>query len=273
MTPPAIFKKGLIAAIGQANYIHYVTFVTDLYQSAYVPFKAAGAEIIKRYLIPRSGTVVDIGANAGRFTAFAAPLVGKSGRVYSFEPVPAALRVLRKTVALRRLPQVVVIEAALSNRTGTAVMTIPLKDGWKPQLPIAYLDGHPQPEAWQESVSVERLDDFCAAHRTGRIDFIKCDTEGHEYFVFAGGLKTLRRDRPSIFCEIAKPYLARHQLDPAAVFELLATLGYQAYLPTAQGKLTPVESYREAADYFFLHPLKLEAQLRQIILETESPHQ
>jgi FkbM family methyltransferase len=273
LTAPALFKKGLIAAIGQANYIHYITFVTDLYQSACVPFKAPGTEMIKRYLMPRGGTVFDIGANGGRFTAFAAPLVGKSGRVYSFEPIPAALRVLKKTVALRRLPQVVVIEAALSNRTSTAVMTIPLKDGWKPQLPIAYLDGHPQPEAWQETVPVEQLDDFCAAHHINRIDFIKCDTEGHEYFVFAGGLKTLRRDRPSIFCEIAKPYLARHQLDPAAVFELLATLGYQAYLPTAQGKLTPVGGYREATDYFFLHPSKLESQLRQIILETATPRQ
>ena len=238
-----MFKKWLIAAIGKPNYIRYVTFVTDLYQSAYVPFKAPGTEIIKHYLIPRGGTVVDIGANAGRFTAFAAPLVGKSGRVYSFEPVPAALRVLKKTVALRRLRQVVVIEAALSNRTGTADMTIPLKDGWKPQLSIAHLDGHLQPEAWRETVPVEQLDNFCAVHHIGRIDFIKCDTEGHEYFVFAGGLKTLRRDRPSIFCEIAKPYLARYELEPAAVFELLATLGYQAYLPTAQGKLTPVEGF------------------------------
>ena len=130
-----MFKKGLITAIGKANYIHYVSFLTDLYQSACVPFKAPGTEIIKRYLIPRGGTVIDIGANGGRFTAFAAPLVGKSGRVYSFEPVPAALRVLKKTVALRQLRQVVVIEAALSNRTGTANMTIPLKDGWKPQRP------------------------------------------------------------------------------------------------------------------------------------------
>ena len=265
-----MFKKWLIAAIGKPNYIHYVTFVTDLYQSTCVPFKAPGTEIIKHYLIPRGGTVVDIGANAGRFTAFAAPLVGKSGRVYSFEPVPAALRVLKTTVALRRLPQVVVIEAALSNRTGTANMTIPLKEGWKPQLSIAYLGGHPQPNARQESVTVEQLDDFCAGHHIDRIDFIKCDTEGHEYFVFAGGLETLRRDRPSIFCEIAKPYLARHQLDPAAVFELLATLGYRSYLPTAQGKLTPVGGYREAADYFFLHPLKLETQLRQLILEPET---
>jgi hypothetical protein len=65
-----MFKKGLIATIGKPNYIHYVTFVTNLYQSAYVPFKAPGTEIIKHSLIPRGGTVVHIGANATHFPLY-----------------------------------------------------------------------------------------------------------------------------------------------------------------------------------------------------------
>jgi hypothetical protein len=34
---------------------------------------------------------------------------------------------------------------------------------------------------WQESVTVAQLDDFCTAHHIDPIDFIKCDTEGHEW--------------------------------------------------------------------------------------------
>jgi FkbM family methyltransferase len=172
-------------------------------------------------------------------------------------------------VALRRLRQVVVVETALSDRTGTAAITIPLKDGWKPQLPIAYLGSPTSPNARQETIRVQRLDDFCVAEHIGRVDFIKCDTEGHEYFVFSGGLKTLARDHPSIFCEIAKPYLDRQKLDTSAVFELLTTLDYRSYLPTADGKLAPVEGYRNGADYFFLHPSKLHAKLARIILEPD----
>ncbi len=260
-----MLKPWFIAAIGRHNYVKYVTFVTDVYQSACVPFKAPGTDMIKRYLIPRGGTVFDIGANGGRFTALAAPIVGTAGRVYSFEPVPAAIRVLKRTVALRRLSQVVVVETALSNLTGTAEMIIPLKHGWKPQLPIAHLGGQAQPDDVHETVHVQQLDAFCAAASLDRLDFIKCDTEGHEYFVFAGGLHTLRRYQPHIFCEIAHPYLARYNLEPAAVFALLKPLGYQSYLPNAHGHLIPVEGYRDAADYFFLHPSKLDAQLKLLL--------
>ena len=264
-----MLKQWFIATIGVHNYIRYVTFLTDLYHSACLPFKAQGRDIIKRHLVPRGGTVLDIGANTGRFTAFAAPLVGKAGRVYSFEPVPAALRILKWVVALRRLHHVVIVETALSNQTGQSDITIPLKQGWKPQLPIAHLGGLPTSNARHQRVRVQRLDDFCATAHIDRIDLIKCDTEGHEYFVFAGSLKTLEKHRPSIFCEIAKPYLDRQQLDTAAVFELLKTLGYESYLPTAQGKLVPVSGYLKAADYFFLHPSKLHAGLAQLIRDPE----
>ncbi len=268
-----MLKKWFIAAIGKPNYVKYVTFGTDIYQSACVPFKAPGTEIIKRYLIPKDGTVLDIGANGGRFTTFATPLVGKGGKVYSFEPVAAAIKVLRQVVALRQLHQAVVVEAALSNHTGTANMTIPLKDGWKPQVAIAYIGKRAEPHTQQEAVRVEQLDAFCTTERIERIDFIKCDTEGHEYFVLAGGLNILKRDRPSIFCEIASSYLARYDLQPAILFDLLKTLGYRSYLPVPGGKLVAVDSYRYAADYFFLHPSKLTASLQEIIMEPEETRQ
>lgn len=264
-----MLKKWFIAAIGKSNYITYITFLTDLYHSACLPFKAVGSDLIKHYLIPRGGTVLDIGASTGSFTAFAAPLVGPAGRVYSFEPVPAAFRVLKHTVALRRLRQVALIEAALSSHAGIAEITIPLKQGWKPQLPIAYLGGPLQVDAKREAVRVLRLDTFVDTASLDRIDFIKCDTEGHEYFVFAGGLETLAHYRPTIFCEIAAPYLERHDLTPAAVFDLLRPLGYQSYLPTVDGHLVPAPTYQMGADYFFLHPATvktLDPQFRQRIL-------
>jgi FkbM family methyltransferase len=264
-----MLKKWFIAAIGKSNYVTYITFLTDLYHSACLPFKAAGSDLIRHYLIPRGGTVLDIGANTGSFTALAAPRVGPAGRVYSFEPVAAAFRVLKYTVALRRLRQVTLIEAALSNRTGVAEITIPLKQGWKPQLPIAYLGGPLAVDAKREVVRVLRLDAFADTASLDRIDLIKCDTEGHEYFVFAGGLKTLARYRPTIFCEISARYLARHDLTPAAVFDLLRPLGYQSYLPTASGYLVPAPTYQGEADYFFLHPdtaKTLDPQFRQRIL-------
>jgi FkbM family methyltransferase len=156
-----MLKKRLVNAIGRHNCLRYIKPVSDLYHSACVPFKADGLEIIKHHLIPRGGTVLDIGANVGQFTAFAAPLVGRRGKVYGFEPVASALVTLKRMVALRRFHNVRIVDTALSCRTGTADIKIPLKDGWKPQVTIAHLNGVAGGDTRIEPVQVQTLDGFC----------------------------------------------------------------------------------------------------------------
>lgn len=262
-----MLKKHLVNAIGTHNYLKFVKPVSDLYHSACVPFKSVGLEIIKHDLIPRGGTVLDIGANIGQFTAFAAPIVGPSGRVYGFEPVASAARTFQRMVALRRFHQVQIVNAALSCRAGTADIKIPLQDGWKPQVAIAHLSGVARADTRIEAVQVQTLDGFCKDAGVERVDFIKCDTEGHEFFVFSGGLDTLMTYRPGIFCEVVKSYLARSNLRPAALFGLLERLGYQSYLPTPEGNLVPVAGYQTRADYFFLHPARVSARLARRIVK------
>src|SRR4051812_43488783 len=58
--------------------------------------------------VGRGGTVVDVGANIGYNTVYAAGLVGPTGRVVAIEPAADNLRVLRDNVAANALGQVVV---------------------------------------------------------------------------------------------------------------------------------------------------------------------
>ena len=76
-----MLKQRFVNVIGKHNYLRYVKPLNDLYHSACVPFKGDGVQIIKRHLIHTGGTVLDIGANIGQFSAFAAPIVGKGGKV------------------------------------------------------------------------------------------------------------------------------------------------------------------------------------------------
>jgi FkbM family methyltransferase len=261
-----MLKQRLVNAIGKHNYLTYVKPLNDLYHSACVPFKGDGLQIIKRHLMPIGGTVLDIGANIGQFSAFAAPVVGKNGKIYAFEPVDSVACTLKRMVAIRRLNQVCVVKTALSDRTGIAEMKIPLKDGWKPQVMIAHLNGRAAVDMQFESVQLQTLDGFCHANSIGRVDFIKCDTEGHEFFVFSGGARTLAKHKPSVYCEIEEPYLERANLHPAAVFGLFKKLGYQSFLPTPQGDLKPVAGYQRRANYFFMHPSKMSGDLAQHML-------
>jgi len=262
-----MLKKMIIAILGKDNYIKYVAFNNHLYHS-FLPFKHRSNKITKAYLIPHGGVVLDIGAYIGRFTGMAASLVGKSGEVHSFEPVTSAFRVLKKMVSLKRLRHVVLNQIALSDKNESAEISIPLKGGWKPQVQTAHLGGNLK-NSMKQVVTTQRLDDYCNEKNIRQIDFIKCDTEGYEYFIFSGGLKCLAKFKPSIICEIYKKYSNRQNIEPSATFKLLLDLGYKAYLTTEHGTMYFTEGYQKPANYIFVHPSKMTDSLSKIIIPAD----
>ncbi len=63
-------------------------------------------------------TVIDVGANIGFFSLFAARLVGKTGRVYAFEPEPRNFQLLTKNIALNMYDNVVAYQKAVWRHSG-----------------------------------------------------------------------------------------------------------------------------------------------------------
>jgi len=106
------------------------------------------------------------------------------------------------------------------------------------------------------SVRLYQLDAFCRERRIERLDLIKCDVEGFEYFVFQGVHDVLSRLRPAGFCEVEHPYMEGNGLQPEQVFALFREHGYRAFLPTEDGGLEAVPGYTKRGNYFFLHPDK-----------------
>jgi FkbM family methyltransferase len=262
-----MLKDTFAFMIGKAHYVKYVMYLTNLYH-AFCPFRHPAASLMRRLLIPRGGVVFDIGANVGRCTALAAKAVGKSGKVYSFEPVPMVLRVLRTMVRLRCLQQVVIVAAALADTNGTVSISIPLKDGWKPLVPIAHLGRTTEHPVLHLTIAVQRLDDFCAAEGIRQVDFIKCDVEGSEFAVFSGGLRCLTRALPSVVCEISHTYLARQNVEPSAVFGIFTSLGYHCYFINPVGTLTSVQGYVSQGEYLFVHPTKMSVERLQPFIQS-----
>ncbi len=142
----------------------------------------------------RPGDVVyDIGANVGFFTLIAAKMVGPTGRVYSFEPVPSTAQALRKNIALNRLTNVDVIEAAVGRSSGTGTLI----------LGQSSLDARLDPDGGDGSglaVPVVSIDDSPVdRHPT----FVKIDAEGAEFDVLDGMRQTLATTPiPTILCEL-----------------------------------------------------------------------
>lgn len=67
--------------------------------------------------------IFDIGAHVGFYTLLGSVLIGASGRVSSFEPLPANVGFLLEHLALNRLQNVTVIEAAVSDESHASRFT------------------------------------------------------------------------------------------------------------------------------------------------------
>jgi FkbM family methyltransferase len=251
-----MLKNAFVNIFGANAYMNTFHYVAELYHSTFLALKEPGLDLLPN-LISRGGTVVDIGASIGRFTRMAAGHVGPAGSVHAFEPLSFPVRILRHMVRLRGLSQVTVVNMALGDHCGAATMCIPLSDGWKPKPGLAHLGPAGADAVMTETVRTTTLDDYCMSTGLTRLDFIKCDAEGYEHFIFQGGLRTIRRFSPVVYCEIEKPYCRRNGVEADKIFEFFRVLNYKSFYPGKDGLLVPIVRYQDNGNYFFIletHP-------------------
>jgi FkbM family methyltransferase len=174
-------------------------------------------------------TVLDIGANFGLFTRFLSESVGKDGRVFSFEPTSDMFGVLENNRARLRLENTSVFRTALSNRCGVSEMAIPIREDGSLNHYEASLVDTTGGDGKTLAVRVETrtLDDFCDDLGVEKIDFIKCDVEGHEIEVLEGARRTLAHHRPAMLMEVNEPLDAGGH--GSRVLELVRSLGYEVH--------------------------------------------
>jgi FkbM family methyltransferase len=137
--------------------------------------------------------VLDLGANVGYFALTAAALTGPSGRVIAYEPMPRNAEALRANIAANRLRHVDVVEAAVSDRAGRAILHLNESD-----QEASLVHGG---IAASLSVSSVTIDDEMS-RRALSPNLIKIDVEGAEEIVVRGMPATLKRARPVIVCEM-----------------------------------------------------------------------
>jgi FkbM family methyltransferase len=149
-------------------------------------------------------TIIDIGANVGLMTLQFAKLVPE-GNVYSFEPTFYALERLKKNLDLNPelAKRVTVINSFVSEKSD-ANPNIVAYSSWKVNGERGNSDhpvhlGTPKNSEGVPSIS---LDDFIEKQGLQRVDFIKIDTDGHEYEVFKGAAKAIAKLKPVIIFEI-----------------------------------------------------------------------
>jgi FkbM family methyltransferase len=140
----------------------------------------------------------DIGANVGFFSILAASIVGPSGAIYAFEPVPANAASIRQTTRLNELSNIEVFEEAVGESSGRAQLVLTHHIGGA-ALASA---GTPPDMIGMIEVAVTTLDDAIADRGLRPPSLIKIDVEGAELQVLCGMTATLATHRPAILYEI-----------------------------------------------------------------------
>jgi FkbM family methyltransferase len=126
--------------------------------------------------LPADGVFVDIGANVGLYTLWAARRLGEQGRVLALEPNPVAFGRLTVNLALNGLAgRVTALQWGVADREGAFEL----------HLDATNLGGGSLVETGGETIRVpcKPLDDLLAAHGIARVDILKIDVEGAEELV------------------------------------------------------------------------------------------
>jgi FkbM family methyltransferase len=133
-------------------------------------------------------TIYDLGANVGLYTLLSSVLVGPAGHVYAFEPLPRNIRYLRRHLAMNKVNNCTIVEAAVSSQDG--------HDRFDPSS--THTNAHLS-EVGAERVRTVMLDSLIARSEILPPDVVKIDIEGGELRALQGFRGTIRERRPTIF--------------------------------------------------------------------------
>ncbi|XOA42578.1 MAG: FkbM family methyltransferase [Candidatus Nealsonbacteria bacterium] len=152
------------------------------------PYEKGGA------VLSSKDYVVDVGANIGVFSAFAAKKVGKNGKVYAFEPLKETRVLLNKTMRANHLGSVKIAPYALG-RENKQVFFSKDKNSSGGICSNLY---QKRISSRDKKVFQVTLDWYVKKFNVQKVDFIKADIEGMERDLLIGAEQTIRYFKPKI---------------------------------------------------------------------------
>lgn len=180
-----------------------------------------GILFLKKYL-HTDDVFVDVGANVGAFTLMAANKVGNNGKIIAFEPVSKVYEQLKYNIQLNNLHQVKIEKKALYNETTELNFVISANSN----LGMSSIFEHDEKNGQTEIVQAIKGDEYFSNNPIPKMDLIKMDIEGAEYFALQGLKETLKKYKPIILIEISEPILHNNHLKKEQLISFFEELQY-----------------------------------------------
>lgn len=176
-------------------------------------------------VVQEGWVTADIGAFAGYYTLLLSKLVGSTGQVHSFEPVPENFELLDSNVKLNRCGNVTENQLAVGARDDETKFTR-LRGLY---MSCGTLLSKSDRSRYEEiSVRVRSLDSYLVSRGWPFLHFAKIDVEAAEARVVEGMYETLRRFSPILLIEI-HDRLPHDRVEARKTLPLLFDIGYSVY--------------------------------------------
>jgi len=209
-----------------------------------------GERIFVERLLRPGMVVLDIGANQGFYSVLASKLVGRSGRVFSFEPSPRERKALLLHMRLNLCGNVSVQSLALGDAETTSDLHV-VEDthtGLNSLRPPVTTS-----QTFVVRVRVTTLDAWLRIHEIPHIDFMKMDVEGGELAVLRGASELLDRvPRPIILAEVQDTRTKPWGYQAKEIIEFLRARNFNWFKISDDGLLVQLDRSIELFDGNFV---------------------
>ena len=204
-----------------------------------------GVRAVLQARLHPGGTAVDIGANIGVHALTMAKIVGPSGRVVCFEPLPHLASILDRTLRLNGFGEWSQVICSAADSAAEVTMHR------APHSPLSSLYSIPE-ECTSLTVKAVALDDHFAPGE--RVDLVKIDMKGKEPLIYKGMSRVLR-ENPEIelILKWSASHFVRFNQSPELFWESIRNDGFKplriaAERPGQLLALQGVETVPDAAD-------------------------
>ena len=206
-------------------------------------YEEAELKAVEQFLTADS-VFIDIGANIGLYTLFAANAINENGQVISFEPFTPNFNSLTKNVSLNNFSTICLEKMAIGAKDGLINLYYDEKEKNLGMASSITLE-----KGVQEEVKLTALDSYLETKSLAKIDLIKIDIEGFEYAALLGMRNTLTKFRPTLLIEILKSTKSANHKSNCE--QLLTSLGYHKYYIDDAGRLSKNEVNTNRMNYVY----------------------